>query len=366
MSENSGTHDVTVAQPQALTEFAMTPQQVLKQAQLVQQVMRDVMKDTEHYGVIPGCGGKKSLFKPGAEKLCFVFGLSNRLHKEVTELPGGHREYSITCDLYDRAGNLRGQGVGCCSTMESKYRYRGAAGKECPSCGAMAMRPGKKEYGGGYYCDRKSGGCGASCKGGTKEAKALDRVPSVRAENPDPADQYNTVLKMAKKRALVDAVLTATAASDIFAQDLEDLEDRIHDEPVIPVAAPVPAATGEIVEQSAAPDPIVSRTTVKDTVTEREAKYEAAPDVVGETTVDQAITKARAWWGKLKEAGHNGEEAEKVVVALCSIYGCKKPGELTETDAMSFLEDMSALIHCTDLEDIYEYIRERESEGSAA
>jgi len=43
-----------------------------------------------------------------------------------------------------------------------------------------------------------------------------------RVENTDLADTYNTVLKMAKKRALVDATLTATAASDIFTQDLED------------------------------------------------------------------------------------------------------------------------------------------------
>ncbi len=45
-----------------------------------------------------------------------------------------------------------------------------------------------------------------------------------RKENPDIADTYNTVLKMAKKRAFVDASLTATAASDIFTQDVEDMD----------------------------------------------------------------------------------------------------------------------------------------------
>ena len=48
-----------------------------------------------------------------------------------------------------------------------------------------------------------------------------------KVENDNPADCYNTVLKMAKKRALVDAVLTATAASDIFTQDLEDISANI-------------------------------------------------------------------------------------------------------------------------------------------
>ncbi|WP_418719751.1 hypothetical protein [Bilophila wadsworthia] len=43
-----------------------------------------------------------------------------------------------------------------------------------------------------------------------------------RVEHDNPADYYNTCLKMAKKRALVDAVLTCTAASDIFTQDIED------------------------------------------------------------------------------------------------------------------------------------------------
>jgi hypothetical protein len=45
---------------------------------------------------------------------------------------------------------------------------------------------------------------------------------AARQENPDIADVYNTVLKMAKKRALVDATITACAASDIFTQDMEE------------------------------------------------------------------------------------------------------------------------------------------------
>ncbi len=64
-----------------------------------------------------------------------------------------------------------------------------------------------------------------------------------KVENDNPADNYNTVLKMAKKRALVDAVLTATAASDIFTQDLEDITANIAAAtPAVPVgAAPVAA-----------------------------------------------------------------------------------------------------------------------------
>jgi hypothetical protein len=46
-----------------------------------------------------------------------------------------------------------------------------------------------------------------------------------KVENPDIADQYNTVLKMAKKRSVVDATLTVTAASDVFEQDLDEFSE---------------------------------------------------------------------------------------------------------------------------------------------
>jgi hypothetical protein len=45
-----------------------------------------------------------------------------------------------------------------------------------------------------------------------------------RYKNQDAANIANTILKMAKKRALVDATLSATRASGIFTQDLEDME----------------------------------------------------------------------------------------------------------------------------------------------
>ena len=50
------------------------------------------------------------------------------------------------------------------------------------------------------------------------------RKGSTRLENPDIADTYNTVLKMAAKRSLVDAVLKATGGSCAFTQDLEDMK----------------------------------------------------------------------------------------------------------------------------------------------
>jgi hypothetical protein len=111
--------------------------------------------------------------------------------------------------------------------MESKYRYREGK-RKCPACGSEAIIKGKAEYGGGWLCFAKKGGCGAKYKDGdpTIECQQAGRI-----ESEDPADQYNTVLKMAKKRAHVDATLTATAASDIFTQDVEDFAENVHVEP---------------------------------------------------------------------------------------------------------------------------------------
>src|SRR5690606_12324178 len=49
-------------------------------------------------------------------------------------------------------------------------------------------------------------------------------IQQVRTE---PADIANTVLKMACKRAQVAMIINATACSDIFTQDLEDIPGEI-------------------------------------------------------------------------------------------------------------------------------------------
>jgi hypothetical protein len=102
--------------------------------------------------------------------------------------------------------------------LESQYRYR-KADRLCPYCGRPTIIKGRAEYGGGWLCYQRKGGCGAKF---ADQDVAIVSQAAGRMENADLADTYNTVLKMAKKRTLVDATLTATAASDIFNQDLED------------------------------------------------------------------------------------------------------------------------------------------------
>lgn len=215
---------------------AISPMMVVEQVKLVQQVMGSVMRQDEHYGIIPGTQ-KNCLFKSGAEKLCFTFQLTPEFEVREKEIPGGHREITVTCHLINASGRRMGTGVGCCSTMESKYRYRGAeliaTGETVPSA---------------YWNVRKEDpsraqdliGKGRVTK---KDEDGVWRIyeKGQKAENPDIADVYNTVLKMAKKRAHVDATITATACSDIFTQDVDDLPPTF-DPSAVPPAAPAPAA----------------------------------------------------------------------------------------------------------------------------
>lgn len=192
--------------------------QIKQQVQTIQQVMEGVMKDGTHYGKIPGCGDKPVLLKAGAEKLCMTFRLDPE-YEIITERDGDNLSITSKCTLhYIPNGARMGSGMGSCSSRESKYFYRSAV-RKCPACGAEAIIKGKAEYGGGWLCYGKKGGCGAKFQDGDA---AIDGQKMGRVPNEDLADQYNTVLKMSNKRSLVAAVLNVTAASDIFDQDLDD------------------------------------------------------------------------------------------------------------------------------------------------
>ena len=200
---------------------------VRNQVVKIQELMASVMKDGEHYGVIPGTN-KPSLYKAGAEKIGFIFRLAPEYQIERDDLPNGHREYRVVCRLrHMGTGSLVGEGVGSCSTMESKYRYRNEAVTEEVGVVSKAYWDTDKEnfkareavlvkeFGPGKYKTKKVDG----------QWKVFKVTGDGRIENPDIADLYNTVLKMAKKRAFVDATITASAASDFFTQDVEDFAD---------------------------------------------------------------------------------------------------------------------------------------------
>lgn len=188
---------------------------VQQQVNQIQNLMSMSLKDGEHYGTVPGCGNKPTLLQPGAEKIALMFNWAPTYNITRDDLGNGHREYTVECTLANReTGMVMGVGVGECSTMESKYRYRNVSDyvitdMEIP----QDARERKAEY-------RKQGF-------GMKKVDGIwywvHYEDSGKQENPDIADTWNTVLKMAKKRAFVDAVKSTAAASDIFTQDIEDM-----------------------------------------------------------------------------------------------------------------------------------------------
>lgn len=154
---------------------------------LVQEVMAKVMKEGEHWGKVPGCGDKPALLKAGAEKLGMTFRLKANFDVQERDLGRAHREYSVRCMLSD--GNM---GVGSCSTMESKYRYRSAE-RTCPACGKGTIRQSKKDDrhpNGGFYCWAKLGGCGLQFEANDERITG-QQVGKIEHDNP--ADFYNCV-----------------------------------------------------------------------------------------------------------------------------------------------------------------------------
>jgi len=91
----------------------------------------------------------------------------------------------------------------------------------CPSCTKPTIIKGKEEFGGGWICFAKKGGCGQKFPAGAVE---IEGQQTGRVQNPDVADTINTVLKMAKKRAHVDAAIALARCSDMFTQDVEDFD----------------------------------------------------------------------------------------------------------------------------------------------
>jgi hypothetical protein len=207
-----------------LEDTAMDIDTMVRQLELVRTAMARVMREGEHYGR-PFEGAKKpTLLKPGAEILGMLFRLDPQYKSEVVPPDigmGGHLTVKTTCTLYHiPTGNRIASGEGSCSTREAKYAWRDG-GRTCPNCGAMAIIRGKEEWGGGWICFKKKGGCGQKFANGdqTIESQRWGRVA-----NEDLGDEYNTVLKMANKRAHIAATLGATACSDLFTQDLEEAE----------------------------------------------------------------------------------------------------------------------------------------------
>ena len=178
--------------PGALLVPVASPSEVLAAQEQVRALVQQTLKKDRDYGIIPGTK-KPTLLKPGAERINAAFGVAVRYkivaseidhdrpvawtkrkaqyksgkfvgYEEISGNSVGLYRYVVDCELIQRApGVIIGQGIGSCSTMESKY---------------------------------------------------VDR----------PREVENTILKIAEKRGLIAATLNAYGLSDQFTQDMEDAE----------------------------------------------------------------------------------------------------------------------------------------------
>lgn len=141
------------------------PAEAQARARELAELLREYMVEGEDYGLVQGAP-KPILLKAGAEKLCQAFGLARKVQVvgQLEDWKGGFFHYVVKVSLLNKAGGwLEAEGLGCANTREA------------------------------------------------------------RLAGPDVYALANTILKVAEKRALVDAVLSATSTSALFTQDLEDL-----------------------------------------------------------------------------------------------------------------------------------------------
>ncbi len=182
----------------------MAVAEIIQHVAMVQEVMRAVMKKDVHFGIIPGTD-KPTLYKPGAEVLCMAFRIASAYEIEDLSTADTVR-YRVTCTgTHQTTGTVLGSGMGEASSGEEKYKWRKAYEPEFNETPANLRRK----------------------KTGYNKAKRENyAVFQVRTEQ---ADLANTVLKMANKRAHMAMILSVTAASDCFAQDLEDMDEALRD-----------------------------------------------------------------------------------------------------------------------------------------
>lgn len=221
---------LAVVEPAVVARGEIGVPDLLAQHAKIHEAMSQAMTEGTHYGVIPGTKNP-SLLKPGAQTLCVLFRLAPSFRTERTFHEDGHLTVVSSCTLtHIPTGMVVAGGDGLCSTRESRYAYRKTK-RACPVCSEEQIQKSKfapkaGDYEGattadppGWYCWKKEGGCGANFR--HDDERIVGQIEG-RGDNPDLADVWNTVLKMANKRALVDAVINGTAASDVFTQDMED------------------------------------------------------------------------------------------------------------------------------------------------
>ena len=160
MTEEQRNYSLSVIDGVDIQEITSTMAKIGQFQKLVQTQLRQNMD----FGVIPGTQ-KPTLLKPGAEKILMLLGLRSTFDivDSTRDFDKGFFQYQVRCSLY-KNDTLITQGLGSANNRERKWIKQ------------------------------------------------------------DPFSIDNTVLKIAKKRSLVDSALLVGSLSDVFHQDLEDMD----------------------------------------------------------------------------------------------------------------------------------------------
>jgi hypothetical protein len=232
--------------------------QVLKRVRAIQQLMDAVMKKDAHFGVIPGTK-KPTLYKAGSEQILAMFRIA--VDPIVEDLSTDDEcRIRVLCRMVDTTGRFLGAGVGEASSSEQKYKWRRIVSK------------GEWDHFQKNFPDRTRIRFFSSWQNGKRTEGQEEQIRT------EVADIRNTILKMAKKRAQIDATLTVTGCSDMFEQDLTDLPEELQEqfaEDRVPAQEPIkkttakPAAPQQAAQPATAP---MQGEVVSDPVTEKQLK----------------------------------------------------------------------------------------------
>lgn len=233
---NNGSTAIVRAPLELALEMTTTIEEAKTRLKALQTFVAEVMVEgLDHdYGQIPGTN-KKTLLKPGAEKLCEIYGLVARY--DVTRHEDWDKPlfiYHVTCRLY-RGDRCVGEASASSNSKESKYAGRWVPEAEVPNdvdLDRLRSKTAMRWVFGSELRDRGISHEGLQTQERTsnrngKKYNVFGLEETVYfAPNPEIFDAVNTLERMACKRALVGAVISVTRSADIFAPDMEDVAEN--------------------------------------------------------------------------------------------------------------------------------------------
>lgn len=177
--------------------FALQVEREGQMRHILHEYMSKAMKKDHHYYSFSK-DAKPAITQEGAHAIASLmkctFGppvIDKTFHDD------GHLTAIVTVDIFNQQGVRVGTGDGICSTRESKYAYRWLWRNELP----------------------------VGCDTSLMKTRGKPENPQYQMPNQDLPDLYNTVLKMAVKRAKVAAVRQLPLVSELFVAE-EDGESN--------------------------------------------------------------------------------------------------------------------------------------------